>query len=220
MKKIAVIGSSGRMGQEILSVLKETKVQVVEISESKPASEKTLAGCGLAIDFSSPEGFSKALQLCTKLSIAFVSGTTGISSAQQKEIKQAAKKIPVLWAPNMSLGVAVLKKAIRLFTHLDDFDFQIEEFHHNKKKDRPSGTAIALQEELQKTIPKKKLPEPLVVRAGGIFGIHKVYAVSDEEMLCFEHQALNRRVFAKGAVRAGLWLSKQRPGSYELEDIF
>jgi 4-hydroxy-tetrahydrodipicolinate reductase len=120
----------------------------------------------------------------------------------------------------MSLGVAVLKKAIRLFTHLDDFDFQIEEFHHNKKKDRPSGTAIALQEELQKTIPKKKLPEPLVVRAGGIFGIHKVYAVSDEEMLCFEHQALNRRVFAKGAVRAGLWLSKQRPGSYELEDIF
>jgi dihydrodipicolinate reductase len=64
MKKIAVIGSSGRMGQEILSVLKETKVPVVEISEAKPASEKTLAGCGLAIDFSSPEGFSKALQHC------------------------------------------------------------------------------------------------------------------------------------------------------------
>jgi 4-hydroxy-tetrahydrodipicolinate reductase len=224
MKKVAVVGSSGRMGQEILSVLKEKAITVTEVSkETQGISAKSLSGNSLVIDFSSPEGFSKSLQACVQLGIPFVSGTTGLSAEQKKKLQLAAKKIPVVWSPNMSLGVAVLKKAIRLFAHLEDFDFQIEEFHHNKKKDRPSGTALALQQELKDVLSekrKKQVPDPLVVRAGGIFGIHKAYAVSDEELLCFEHQALNRRVFATGAVRVGLWLMKQKPGLYQVEDIF
>ena len=224
MKKIAVMGSTGKMGQEILQVLKQKKISAAEFSEGKPANKKNLTGAEAIIDFTTAEAFDEILQLAVESKTPFVSGTTGISADQKRALSLASKKIPVLWAPNMSLGVALLKKAVETLAQLHGFDFQIEEFHHRHKKDRPSGTALALQETLQASLKKHgnkaALPAPLVGRAGGIVGIHKVYAASEEELLCFEHQALNRRVFAKGAVQAAEWLADKKPGLYHIEDLF
>ena len=118
----------------------------------------------------------------------------------------------------MSLGVAVLNQALELCSQLEGFDFQIEEFHHKRKKDNPSGTAITLQENLEKAT-ERKLPPPIGMRGGGLFGIHKVWAFSEEEALLFEHQALNRAVFARGALKAARWLSQQEPGLYGMKDV-
>ncbi len=221
MKSVVVVGASGKMGQEILQVLAEKKIKAAACGSKTPLTKKTLLGKNLVIDFSSPEGLESALALCVELQIPLVSGTTGISDNQKKKLMTAAKKIPVLWSPNMSLGIALLKKSVHLLAKLEGFDFQVEEFHHRRKKDRPSGTALALQQCLTEALPRKTtLPEPIVMRAGGIVGIHKVYATSEEEMIVFEHQALNRRVFASGAVRAGEWLCQQKPGLYQMEDLF
>lgn len=229
MKKAAVVGAQGRMGREILAILQAKDIQATGFSHTtSPVTKKSIQGHDLVIDFSSPEGFESALKACVDLEIPLVSGTTGLSAHQRQKLAIAAKKIPVLWSSNMSLGVALLKKAVELFGQLKGFDFQIEELHHNKKKDRPSGTAIALQEVLLGALNKghsgKKqkapIPEPVVIRAGGIVGIHKAYAVSEDELLCFEHQALNRRVFAVGAVQAAEWLLSQKPSLYHIEDIF
>jgi 4-hydroxy-tetrahydrodipicolinate reductase len=118
----------------------------------------------------------------------------------------------------MSLGVAALAKAIQSLETLKNFDFQVEEFHHSKKKDSPSGTAIFLQSKLEKTV-GKKCPHPLSIRGGGIFGVHKIYAMSENEVLCFEHTALNRKLFADGAVTAAIWISSQKKGLYDIQDL-
>jgi 4-hydroxy-tetrahydrodipicolinate reductase len=222
MKKVVLNGSSGRMGKEILQILKKDNLSVTECNEGKKASDKIIKGNDVLIDFSSVEGFEESLKSAIKTKTPFLSGPTGLKKNQLESLEQASRTIPVLWAANMSLGVAVLKKAIRLLSELEDFDYQIEEFHHNKKKDKPSGTAISLQQTLSHSLNKAQrshLAEPVSVRAGGIAGIHKVYAVSENEMLCFEHQALSRQVFAEGAVRAARWLVNQKPGLYKIEDV-
>lgn len=168
------------------------------------------------IDFSSPEGLEDLLAH-TKAPV--VSGVTGLGDATKKKMAKAAKTLPLFWASNMSLGVAVLQEALKTFSHLEGFDFQIEEAHHRRKKDKPSGTAITLQTALEDAV-GHKCPEPLSIRGGGIFGIHTVWAMSDEETLTFTHQALNRAVFARGAVRAAAWIAGKKPGLYSMKDIF
>jgi 4-hydroxy-tetrahydrodipicolinate reductase len=116
------------------------------------------------------------------------------------------------------LGVAVLTEAIRVLGKLKGADFQIEEFHHNKKVDKPSGTALWLQEALEKVV-GKSIPEPLAIRGGGIFGVHRVHAMTDEETLTFEHQALNREVFARGALVAAKWIKNRPAGLYKMTDV-
>ena len=118
----------------------------------------------------------------------------------------------------MSLGVAVLTEALEVFSKISQYDFQIEEFHHNRKKDRPSGTAKSLQEKLEHSV-GRKLPEPVSIRGGGIFGVHKVHAMAEEEHLVFEHIALNRAVFARGAVEAAQWLCSKKKGFYSMRDV-
>lgn len=228
--KLALIGAGGRMGLEIAKAAKESQQfdLYLAISRTKLNSEflhqsviihsELLKNADLMIDFSSPELFSEALAVAVKLKKPLVSGTTGLTDKQFKEIQKAAKKIPVLWASNMSLGVALLNEAIKLFSQIKDFDFQIEEFHHNKKKDNPSGTAKTLQQTLEIAV-EKQLPPIMGVRGGGIFGVHKIYAMSEQETICFEHTALNRAVFAQGAVRAALWLSKKKPGLYKMSEV-
>lgn len=228
--KLGLVGSSGRMGQEISKAAKDAGCMDLYIGvsrssenshfvhQTKNIQDDKLKEVDLLIDFSSPELFDEALQAAVKFKKPFISGTTGLSEKQFKNIEKAAKKIPILWASNMSLGVALLNEAIKLFSQLNDFDFQIEEFHHNKKKDNPSGTAKTLQQTLELSV-EKQLPPIVGIRGGGIFGIHKVYAMSDQETLCFEHTALHRAVFAQGAIRAGLWLYKKKPGLYKMSEV-
>ena len=150
--------------------------------------------------------------------IPFVSGTTGLSRTDHLLLTKASKKIPALWAPNMSLGVAALERAIEALKSLSHFDFQIEETHHIHKKDSPSGTALRLQKTLEKTV-GRKLPDPLAIRGGGVFGIHQVHALGSNETLIFEHRALNRKVFAEGALFAAAWLSHKKKGLYTIQDV-
>ncbi len=218
--KVAVFGSSGRMGQEVLGLIKESKhlVLAAELNRSTKVDSKKLAEADVLIDFSVAAAFSKALQIAVDHQLPFVSGTTGLSSADQKALTLAAKKIPILWAPNMSLGVATLTKALEVFSALSHFDFQIEETHHRHKKDKPSGTALHLQKKLESVL-KRSLPEPLALRGGGVFGLHQVHAMGDNETLIFEHRALNRKLFADGALQAAAWLVNQKKGLFELKDI-
>ena len=218
--KVGLIGSSGRMGQEIekiLSASAKSELFYAPLRQEKFQSKKA-EQVDVWIDFSQPEAFADNLKMVEKYKAPLVCGTTGFSNKEKALLKKFSSKIPLLWSSNMSLGVAVLNEAIKSFSAITHFDFQIEEIHHNKKKDKPSGTAITLQENLNAVI-GKKAPEPLAIRGGGVFGVHKVFALSDEEVLTFEHQALNRTVFARGAVTAAEWLADKKPGLYQMRDV-
>lgn len=217
--KIGVIGASGRMGKEIQKVISETpqleNFCPIDRSEDPGAAASQV---DVWIDFSSPEALNKNLERALASKKPFVCGTTGFSEEQYQLLEKASEQIPVLWSSNMSMGVAVLNEALKVFSAISDFDFQIEEIHHNKKKDKPSGTAITLKQNLEKVL-NRSIPETLAIRGGGVFGVHKIFAMSDEEVLTFEHTALNRTVFAKGAVKAAIWLSSQKPGLYQIRDV-
>ncbi len=229
-KSVAVIGAAGRMGQEIGRLLLDSKLlkpalgvlrsgeAPVYAKTTKKITVDSLSEIDVIIDFSSVDSFNSYLKLAEKSGKPLVTGVTGISAEQKKQLAKVAKKIPVLWAPNMSLGVAALTDALSSLSSLKNFDFQIEEIHHNKKKDKPSGTALHLQAELERSV-GKKCPEPVAIRGGGVFGVHKVYAMSDDEVIVFEHSALNRKVFASGAVRAAEWLINKKPGLYDMKDV-
>lgn len=218
--KVGLIGATGRMGLEIGKIL-ETAAEFELFYPHSRADKwdmKKAEKVDVWIDFSSPEALAENLKVAEKFKTPFVCGTTGFSAKEKALLQKSSKKIPLLWSSNMSLGVAVLNEALKVFEAIKHFDFQIEEIHHNKKKDKPSGTAITLQENLNAAI-GKKAPEPLAIRGGGVFGVHKIFAMSDEEVITFEHSALNRTVFARGAVMAAGWLSNKKPGLYHMRDV-
>jgi 4-hydroxy-tetrahydrodipicolinate reductase len=176
------------------------------------------SGIECLIDFSLPEVTESVVAWCVKNKKPLVSGVTGVSADQKKLLEKAGEIIPVLWSPNMSLGVAVLARMLSQFSSLEEFDFQIEELHHKNKKDKPSGTALMLQERLKQAV-KKPLPEPLAIRGGGIFGIHRIWAMGDEETITLEHTASSRRVFARGALVAARWLTERPAGVYTIDNV-
>jgi 4-hydroxy-tetrahydrodipicolinate reductase len=227
--KVGVVGASGRVGKEITQILKEKGLVPFlgiysnnnpqgYLHVAKDINHPQAKEVDLWIDFSLPESFEKHILQISKLGKPVVSGTTGLNEKQKAMINEAGKSCPLLWSSNMSLGVAVLTEALEVFKKIKHFDFQIEEFHHNKKKDAPSGTAVSLQSKLVSVV-EKELPSPVSIRGGGIFGIHKVWAMSDQETLTFEHQALNRRVFAEGAVFAAVKLQGKPNGVYSMRDV-
>lgn len=225
MKNVAVMGASGRMGQEVIIQLNfSTSLQFHSgVAESggdycKNPSELDSNNIDLVIDFSLPDGFDEILKYCVTHKIPLVSGTTGLSSAQLNSLESAGKSIPVLWSPNMSIGVAFVSSLLSHFSAIREFDFGIEELHHSKKKDSPSGTALKLQQALEAAI-KKPVDQVVALRGGGIYGIHKVWAMSPDETITLEHSALNRSVFASGAVKAAEWLVGQQMGVYQLTDV-
>ncbi|HEX4925461.1 MAG TPA: 4-hydroxy-tetrahydrodipicolinate reductase [Bdellovibrionales bacterium] len=226
--KLVICGISGRMGQEIVKVVHQDPDW--QLAGGVDRADATLGvrlepelsafqrkDVDVVIDFSSPAIFGDIVDWCVKNKRPLVSGTTGLGRDDFARLKSASRKIPVLWAPNMSLGIAMFTELIKKVAQLDDFDFQIEEFHHRHKKDKPSGTAILLQDVLKASV-TKEVPEAISIRGGGIFGIHRLYCMSPDETITIEHVALNRSVFAKGAVSAARWLVGQKAGSYELKD--
>lgn len=225
MIRILVIGSKGRMGTRVINLIKKDSDLHFEAGwdrkensfDVESLSRKNING---VVDFSSSELFFKALSWSVENKVAFVSGTTGFSEREKKKMQEASKAIPFFWASNMSLGLALLKESLKVFSQFHkDFDFQIEEFHHRGKKDKPSGTALTLQEELL-DVTGESLPEVLSVRGGGVFGVHRVWALAEGETLCFEHTALNRDLFASGALKVLKWLVHKSPGFYSMKDFF
>jgi 4-hydroxy-tetrahydrodipicolinate reductase len=230
--QLAMFGASGRMGQEILFLAKDPKSgwsPALGISRSfgdtgytrSLPDLKSLKGQKFAdviVDFSSPQALRGLLKELHQCRIPLVSGTTGLSKADFELLKKLGRKIPVFWAPNTSIGIAVLRRSLKSFAGVSNYDFDIEEIHHIHKKDSPSGTAKILHQDLEEVV-GKKLPIPHSFRGGGVVGTHRVFAFGPEETLTFEHNALHRRVFARGALEIAIWLMKQKAGFYSMDDF-
>lgn len=228
-KRLAIVGVTGRMGTELRALAPEFGFEVSAGVSGSSAGEGlgfplhssiadlVPANVDIVIDFSLPEATEKVLDWCSRHGKPLVSGVTGLTEKQKAAFSEASRKSAVLWSPNMSLGVAVLARMLSQLKNLQDFEFQIEELHHKRKKDRPSGTALFLQQRLEEAV--GEVPEPVAIRGGGIFGIHRVWAMGEEETITLEHTAMNRRVFARGALKAASWLLGKPAGLYRMDDV-
>jgi len=236
MKKInlGLIGASGKMGIAIRECLKKNPKFVPFVclsSKNCPdfknhfstLSEvpiKLLNQVHVWIEFTSPENLEYILNHLKKTTghYRLVSGTTGLNAAQFKKMKSLGKTNALFWASNMSPGLWALRQSLKALTSISNFQFNIEETHHLQKKDNPSGTAITLQKDLE-VILGKKIATPIGHRKADVFGEHVITARSDSEILHFEHIALNRTVFANGALRAAEFLVKKKTGFYSMEAL-
>lgn len=215
--KFYLIGSTGRMGKEILQIAKTLGDTCVKGFSSKDDIVIS-SDAEVVIDFSSPETFSKALKQSVASKTAFVSGTTGLSADQMRDLKDASAIIPVLWAANTSLGIQVVKNMLSSLKEIKDWDFHISEGHHIHKKDAPSGTAIVLKNDLEQAI-KKDIPDCTAIRGGGIFGEHTIHIMGPSETITIQHTALSRRLFAEGAINAANFLVGKSAGLYTMADV-
>lgn len=227
--KIGLFGGSGKMGQQVEAVILQSKHVpylfvgsqkslhfAISVSKLKNTEPEILNEVDVWVDFSSALGLSELLHFTKKTAI--VSGTTGITKSQFTKLRTESRKRPIFWASNLSIGLWSFRQALKAFSVLPDFDYSIDEIHHNEKKDKPSGTALTLRNDLE-SILNKKIDLPQAQRIGGVFGIHTVHAASQDELISFKHQAINRKVFASGALRAAEWLINQKSGFYTMDDM-
>ena len=178
----------------------------------------------LIIDFSSSSFTSYLIERALEFELPILIGTTGLDKSQMQSIKMASRKIPILFEANFSKGIKLLKRTIKGFltdNHAELKLIKIYESHHSNKQDIPSGTALLLKNFISSILPNfdEKI-EIYSKRANEIFGIHRVEIVlENEEAISFTHNAESRDIFAYGAIEAALWLLKQDPGYYELENV-
>jgi len=259
MTTLAITGAAGRMGQRLVALARQsTDLEVLAALEradspnlnrdagevsgigpiNVPITSDLRATPQVLIDFTAPAAMRHWLTTCRDRKIAMVIGTTGLQPTDHATIDDAAKDIPVLQAPNMSLGVNVLFKIAAQVAALlgDDYDKEIVELHHRFKKDAPSGTAMGIAEAILKSMNKPKSALTYdrhgddVVRQRGQIGMHSL-RVGDEvgkhtvhfaslgERLELTHTATNRDTFVHGALKAAQWLANQKAGRYTMPDM-
>ena len=226
MKKVNLLisGVAGKMGIAVAELAGSSNEFVVVAGiDKKDNTMPEIGGSGSVaaiIDFSSPQLLLEVLEWAVRAKVPVVSGTTGLSESDHQKLKEAAKIIPILWAPNFSAGIQLFKDLIHAVQpYAAQYSPQLEDIHHSQKKDAPSGTAIFLQNQLA-SVYSKKIPEPISVRAGGVFGEHTLKLFGEEEVITISHTALNRHVFARGSLNACSWLMKKPPGLYQYSEIF
>jgi 4-hydroxy-tetrahydrodipicolinate reductase len=252
MIKVGIFGGTGRVGKmliEQLDLQEEMELSTVYVVDEvnftvgrnvlvTNSIQEFLKNCELIIDFTIPKGTEQLLEACLENPKALVIGTTGLESHQQNLLKQAGEKMPILYATNMSLGVAMLNKLVyEVSKTLPDFDIEIVEMHHKHKIDSPSGTALTLAEHAAKgrdldldkvrvsgrdgIIGKRTKDEIAVMalRGGDIVGEHTVGFYADGEFIKLSHTATNRSTFAIGALKAGKWVVSQESGLYTIQDF-
>jgi 4-hydroxy-tetrahydrodipicolinate reductase len=251
MIKVGVFGASGRVGKLLLEDLKATadmSVSSVYVRSDLDFSidpsilvtsdmQAFLKACDVVIDFSLPEACELLLEESLKTPKPLVIGTTGLSNHQLNVLKEASEKMPILYATNMSLGVALLNKLVyQASAALSEFDIEIVEMHHKHKKDAPSGTALTLSQsaaagrglDINKVrvsgrdgnIGERSKDEisVMALRGGDIVGRHTVGFYNDGEFIELNHTATSRNTFSKGAIKAAEWLIKQESGLYSISD--
>ena len=215
---VGLSGASGRMGLAIKQVIKEKNSGLVlsagSTKDFKAWENKKIQA---VVDFSAPPLFETALKWCIKNKKPFVSGTTALKARHKKLLKTAAKRIPVFYEENMSWGIWFIKQAITNFAS-DSTSLLIKDIHHKHKKDKPSGTALKLKRAFSLSQQKKLLIES--ERRGRVFGIHQIYFKNPEEQVLIEHKALDRKLFARGALKALKWLVKKPKGFYSFDDLY
>lgn len=214
--KISIIGITGRMGQEVSKLLEPDKICGGVSSETSDEEfENIVKNSSVAIDFSIPEISLKAAKYCATYQIPLVCGTTGFIDGEFEKLKSYATNAPILYASNFSIGIFLVSQLLKMSEKvLDDFDISIIDRHHNKKKDKPSGTTLFLASQLEKT------PQIVSLRVGGVSGEHICSFTSEDEEVTISHRSFSRRVFASGALKCATWLISQKNGFYSIEDCF
>jgi 4-hydroxy-tetrahydrodipicolinate reductase len=259
----AVCGALGRMGQRVVQAVNaHEKLHLAAAVERPDCSflgqdvgllsglgvidvpvegdfARAVAKAKVYIDFTTPEAVMTNLETASTLGVSAVIGTTGLDAEQQKALAKFAEKMPIVWSPNMSLGVNLMFKVASLVAKSlgPDFDIEIVESHHRLKKDAPSGTALKLHQVVSEArgldpkaslvtgrsgIPGARTKDEigvLAVRGGDIVGDHTVLYAGPGERIELTHRAHSRDTFASGAVAAAVWLFSQKPGLYSLADV-
>jgi len=255
--RVAILGASGRMGCTLLRCLPEFPEIALAGAVTAPGtglagrdagesaglrslgvalSEQLstgLAGAHVAIDFTLADAVPETAAACRSAGVALVCGVTGLDARGQAALRAAAEAVPVLWAPNMSAGVAVLERLAALAAAaLRDFDAGVYEVHHGAKRDAPSGTALALGRavvvargmEASAAVPDKELHAAGLgygaLRVGDVVGEHTLTLAGPGERIELSHRATDRAIFARGALRAAAWLVERPAGMYTLGEVF
>ena len=254
MKKInlAITGCMGRMGQQIIKSVKlDHNFKLVSLTENRIInkkisgikidvnSEKAFRNANLIIDFTIPKCTFEVLKIASKLKKKVIIGTTGFSKKEEKLIKKFSKKIPILKAGNMSLGINLLMYLTEIASSSlgKEFLSKVFEIHHKHKKDYPSGTALMLGKGIatgknknfysligKKYLNKKSFPYANKInfnsiRKGEIIGEHEVKFSSGKEIITLSHEAFDRALYSKGALAAARWLNSRKPGLYSMRDL-
>ncbi len=210
--KYGLIGASGKMGKEIISLMTENENELVfkyDI-DGESFSEKP----EVLIDFSLPPVLGKTIEYALKFKSPLIIGTTGFNEVQLKQIREFSEKIPVVQSYNFSVGMQMLiQSAVLLKEKLTDWDIEISEIHHRFKKDKPSGTAIMIKNALGREVNISSL------RLGNVAGEHSVSFGGLGETLTITHSALSRRTFAEGVLRAVKFIVDKEKGFYTIKDV-
>lgn len=257
------MGAAGRMGKTLIEAICQaeganlTAATVLPDSSLIGADAGEVAGVGklgvalagslaevvdqfdVLIDFTSPETTMENLAFCAEHGKKIVIGTTGLSDEQKTRLAEYAQTVPVMFAPNMSVGVNVCFKVLDLIARTlgDDYDIEIIETHHRHKVDSPSGTALRLGEVVADALgrdlkecavygregqvgarPRKEIGFE-TIRAGDVVGDHTVLFATEGERIELTHKASSRMTFAKGAVRAAIWLDGKSAGQFDMQDV-
>ena len=254
MKKInlAITGCMGRMGQQLIKTSKANKnFKLVSLTENRIINKKIMGirpnlntenafkKANVIIDFTVPKCTLEVLKIAAKLKKKVVIGTTGFTKREENIIKKYSKKIPILKAGNMSLGVNLLMYLTEIASKSlnDEYLSKVYEVHHKHKKDYPSGTALMLGKGIsdgknknlysligkkflnKKTFPYGKKINFNSIRKGHIIGEHEVTFSSGKEIIKLNHEAFDRALYADGALVAAKWLTGKKPGLYSMRDL-
>ncbi len=238
---LALLGATGRMGKAILTCLAENPGFTLSgalassgesgVSVAVPGGapvpvtadpESAVAGASVAVDFTLPEALAGNLAACRRAGCGAVVGVTGLDGAGHRALADAAGEIPVFYAANMSIGVGMLTALVRAAAALvpPGWEAGLLDVHHSAKRDAPSGTALALETAFREGCPDDG---PSVahgaLRVGDVVGEHTLWLSGPGERLELTHRALDRRIFARGALGAAAWLAGRPPGLYGMEDL-
>lgn len=243
MIKIVISGICGKMGKSIACLAgndKEFEIMGALEAENSPCIGKYIGetiGLGnvnkrvvsdldkikddfdVLIEFTRPKSTLMHLETAVQKKIGMVIGTTGFSAGEVDSIKEASKKIPIVFSPNMSVGINVLFEISAELARLlgTDYEIEIVEAHHNQKKDAPSGTAKKLGEVIMQAT--KKMPPMHSIRAGDIVGDHTIVFAGRSERIELTHRAHSRDTFSKGALLAARFLIGKKHGLYDMKDV-
>ncbi len=225
MIKIALIGANGKVSKAIAQIIQDIPEFTITSGYARSPFaapflitkdlSQALSSCDIAIDFSLPSLTSDLLKAAISQQTPLVIGTTGLSQEQHDNLTQASKTLPIFYASNFSIGIAMLHKIAHLLSSNLDGSWSLDliDIHHKHKKDAPSGTAVSIAKET------KERAQIHSLRTGEIFGEHTLLAHTAEERLEIKHAALNRLVFARSALKAAAFLHHKPPGLYTMEDL-
>jgi 4-hydroxy-tetrahydrodipicolinate reductase len=263
MTRIVITGASGRMGSNLLRAVAEDEATQLAGAVDRPGSAavgrdagelagtgplgvavgedlgEVLAGADAVIDFTLPEATVTYAAACAEAEVPMVIGTTGFDAAQQAALEEAGRAVPLMIAPNMSIGVNLTFKVLDMVARAlgDDYDVEIVEAHHRNKVDAPSGTALRMGEVVADALGRNLAEDAIygregrtgvrdartigfeTIRAGDIVGEHTALFAGSGERVEIAHKASSRQTFATGAVRAAKWVTDQAAGLYDMQDV-